>query len=110
MLQECTSYQQFRSLLEQSHETPVIFFKHSLRCPISAGANADVRSFAEHHPDIPCVWLNVVEHKELSRRIATETGIPHQSPQAYIFRNGRIAWDASHGAITLKALTDQLTA
>jgi len=110
MLQECTSFDQFQSLLDRSHATAVVFFKHSTRCPISAGANADVHDFAAAHPDIPCWRLNVVEHKELSRHIARETGIAHQSPQVFVFRDGRTAWHASHGAITRAALSEQVFA
>lgn len=32
--------------------------------------------------------------------------MPHQSPQAILFRDGQAAWDASHGAITAESLAE----
>jgi bacillithiol system protein YtxJ len=109
MLQECTTYEEFRSLMRDSRRTPVVLLKHSTRCPISAGAMADFKTFAEEHPEIPCWWINIVEHRELARQVADDTGIAHQSPQVFIFRDERSAWHASHGAITRRALISNLS-
>jgi bacillithiol system protein YtxJ len=42
--------------------------------------------------------------RELSRRVAEQTGIRHESPQAIILRNGQAVWSASHFDITAEAV------
>ncbi len=46
----------------------------------------------------------VQKARELSRRIETETGLRHESPQAIVLRNGEAVWSASHWSITIDAL------
>ena len=41
---------------------------------------------------------------ELSRRVAEQTGIQHESPQAIVLRNGGVVWSASHFDITTEAV------
>ncbi|MFL6212176.1 MAG: bacillithiol system redox-active protein YtxJ [Pyrinomonadaceae bacterium] len=86
-------------LLARSHESPVILFKHSLTCPISARAYREMQQFAGE------VALVVVQRaREVSRAVETVTGVQHESPQAIILRNGRPAWSASHFDITADAV------
>jgi bacillithiol system protein YtxJ len=42
--------------------------------------------------------------RELSRRVAEQTGVRHESPQAIILRNGQAVWTASHFDITAEAV------
>ena len=87
------------NLLALSHEEPVVLFKHSLTCPISAAAYRQMLEVAS-----PVALVVVQRARELSREIAARTGIRHESPQAIIFRHGRAVWNASHYAITAEAV------
>jgi bacillithiol system protein YtxJ len=108
MIQTCHSLDDFKQLISESEDQPVVLFKHSTRCPVSAMANAEVEDFAAANPRISC-WLNwVVEDRALSRQIADITGIIHESPQVLIFHQGKVVWDISHSSITEDALMEAI--
>lgn len=86
-------------LLVRSHTEPVIVFKHSTTCPISAAAYAEMSEVSND------VSLVVVQHaRDVSREIETRTGLRHESPQAIILRNGKVVWNASHWSIKAGAV------
>ena len=91
--------QALESLFTLSGSQPVIIFKHSSTCPISAAAHREMSRVAAD------VSLVVVQRaRELSLRVAEQTGIRHESPQAIILRNGQAVWSASHFDITAEAV------
>ena len=82
-------------LLARSHRAPVVLFKHSLTCPISARAYREMERYGGE------VALVVVQRAPaVSREVAARTGVRHESPQAIVLRDGRAAWSASHFDIT----------
>ena len=86
-------------LLARSHEGPVLLFKHSSTCPISAHAYREMREVKS-----PVSIVVVQRSRELSREVAARTGVPHESPQALVLRNGRAVWSASHFEVTADAV------
>ena len=86
-------------LLARSHEGPVLLFKHSSTCPISARAYREMRAVKS-----PVSIVVVQQSRELSREVAARTGVPHESPQALVLRNGRAVWSASHFEVTADAV------
>lgn len=104
----CTTEDELRRLLAESQAQPVVLFKHSTRCPISAAGRRQFLAFAEAHPEVPCWEVLVVEQRPLSQQIATETGVAHQSPQAMVLKAGKPVWHASHYNITQSALEQAL--
>jgi bacillithiol system protein YtxJ len=94
---------EFDDLLARSHEAPVVLFKHSTTCPISARAHRQMLQLA---PEVAGqISLVIVQRaRELSRRVAEQTGIQHESPQTIILRNGQAVWSASHFDITAEAV------
>ncbi len=90
-------------LLARSHDAPVIIFKHSTTCPISSRAHKQMSQVATGVAGQ--ISLVIVQRaRELSRRVAEQTGIQHESPQAIILRNGGVVWSASHFDITTEAV------
>ncbi len=77
-------------------------FKHSTTCPISAAAADVVR---RHSWQAPLYWVNVIEQRPLSNRVAERYGVRHESPQLLKISNGvaEAAW--SHFDITADAIT-----
>jgi bacillithiol system protein YtxJ len=88
-------------LLARSHDEPVIVFKHSATCPISAAAYAEMSRVSN---DVSMVIVQ--RARELSREIEARTGVQHESPQAIILRNGQAVWNASHWSIKASAVDD----
>lgn len=93
-------------LVARSHQNPVVLFKHSTTCPISAAAHQQMSDLGGE------VALVVVQTaRDVSREVATRTGIRHETPQAIILRNGKSVWSASHWDVTAErvksAMSDQ---
>jgi bacillithiol system protein YtxJ len=81
-----------------------ILFKHSPRCPVSAFAYREVTAFLAKSPDVPVHLVDVISHREVSRRIAEMSGVRHESPQILVVRDGTVAFHASHEGVTAKTL------
>jgi bacillithiol system protein YtxJ len=79
--------------------------KHSLTCDISKGAKDEYEKFAQF-TDTPLYMLYVQEARPLSNDIAEKYEVKHESPQALLFQDNKIIWNASHRAITEQALKD----
>ncbi|HEX8285782.1 MAG TPA: bacillithiol system redox-active protein YtxJ [Pyrinomonadaceae bacterium] len=82
-------------LFARSNEEPVLLFKHSNACPISARAHREMEAVKT-----PVSIVVVQENRDLSREVAERTGVRHETPQAFVIRNGRVVWNASHFDIT----------
>jgi bacillithiol system protein YtxJ len=86
-------------LLARSHREPVVLFKHSLTCPISARAHREMKQLGGE------VALVVVQRaRAVSDEVAARTGIGHESPQVFVLRDGKAVWSASHFDITAAAV------
>lgn len=85
----------------RSQQRPVVIFKHSLTCPISAAAYEEMTGF-----DGEVALLEVQRSRELSQEIEERLGVAHESPQVIILQNGQVVWSASHFKITAAAVTD----
>jgi bacillithiol system protein YtxJ len=104
MIQDCRTRADFERIVRDSRERPVFLLKHSTRCPISRSALSAYQRFGDDKPDAGLWKVLVVEDALLSRQIARDTGVRHQSPQALLFHEGSVVWHDSHWAITEEAL------
>jgi bacillithiol system protein YtxJ len=94
------------AVLERSGGRPVLIFKHSTTCPISAGAYREWQAFLAGPSAVRVdhAWVRVREERPVSLAIAERTGVAHESPQALLVKGGKVLWHASHHAITRRAL------
>jgi len=103
-------------LLSESHTRPLLLFKHSYSCGISAEAldelvehlNADV--IAAGMPEPQYAMVTVQTDREVSNAVSARLGVRHETPQALLVRNGRVVWAASHFRVTASAMKDALSA
>jgi bacillithiol system protein YtxJ len=98
-LTKIESAEQLDELFERSYSEPVIIFKHSIRCGISAHV-LDMAGEIDGE-------LNVVivqDNRDLSDEIAKRTGHTHQSPQAFVIRDGKATYHATHYGISPKSI------
>ncbi len=100
-LQEITSHEQWKELLEQSEDQPFFIFKHSTTCPISAFAHKQVSNF---ETDLPVYYVKVIENRPISLEMADDLNVQHQSPQAILVMHRLAKWDQSHYDITQETL------
>lgn len=90
-------------LLEQSKEKPVVIFKHSTTCPVSAGAYQQMAALKDE-----VALVEVQSARDISSEIASSTGVEHASPQVIILRNGKPVWHTSHWDITKETVENAL--
>ena len=96
------------TLDEALRSEQAVLYKHSTSCPVSAVVIDEVLRFAETHPAWSIYVLKVLEHRDLSDAVAERFGVPHESPQVFIFRQGRPVWHTSHYEITAQSLSRHL--
>ncbi|HVW10207.1 MAG TPA: bacillithiol system redox-active protein YtxJ [Bryobacteraceae bacterium] len=90
---------------ELKREELAVLFKHSSTCGVSWAAQTQVKKFEAANPDIPVYTISVRQDRELSRQIAQETRIRHESPQVIVFRRGVPVANASHQDVTVDFLS-----
>ena len=88
----------------RSHRAPVIIFKHSNTCPVSAGAYREVSKL-----DVEVELLTVQLARDVSREVESRTGVRHESPQVLLLRNGTAVWSASHWNVTSQAVAQAMS-
>jgi len=94
-----TDMKAFEEIADRSKERPVVIFKHSLTCAISAGAYDQMAEFEGE-----VALIEVQRARELSTEIENRLGVEHESPQVIVLRNGQVVWNASHFKITADAV------
>ena len=92
-------------LFEESFERPIVLLKHSVTCGISSGVYREVSQVAT---DVNVIVIQT--HRELSNAIAQRTGVRHESPQAFVLRDGKPIYHASHYDIEAGHIEENLTA
>ncbi len=94
----------YENILAASHDKDQLIFKHSFRCSISAMAKSKLDEYDKPIEDIDFYLLDVVENRDLSRYIAADLDIIHQSPQVLLIKDGKCVYDASHWAINMEEI------
>ncbi len=94
---------------KESHNKPVVLFKHSIRCSISSMA----LNRLESDWDIPIedaipVYLDLINFREISNKIASDLNITHQSPQILVVKNGVCVYHASHSQIDVEGIKENV--
>jgi len=108
-LVELTSTEDFDKVWEQSTEEPVLVFKQSTTCPISAAAFEEYQNYLkEDGKDGSGYFLKVRESRDVSNHVADVTELEHQSPQFLLIKDKSVVWNASHNNITADAIKAEI--
>ncbi len=93
-----TDSQQLNDIVEESQQHPVLIFKHSTRCSISATSLSRVeRQWKDELAgDLKPYYLDLIAYRPISSQIATQFGVAHESPQVLVIQNGVCTYHASH--------------
>ena len=99
-------------LLSQSTTRPLLLFKHSYSCGISAEALDELVEHlnSEEVEAARYAMVTVQTHRDISNAVATRLGVRHETPQALLIRDGRVVWAASHFRVTAKSVRAALSA
>ncbi|MDH3648286.1 MAG: bacillithiol system redox-active protein YtxJ [Saprospiraceae bacterium] len=107
--QNLESVPQIDKLADQSYKYPVLIFKHSTRCNISAIAKMrleDQWTFLTGDQSI--YFLDILRFRDVSNAIAERFSVHHESPQLLVIDNGDCTYDASHFDIHLRDIQELL--
>ncbi|MES2627536.1 MAG: bacillithiol system redox-active protein YtxJ, partial [Bacteroidota bacterium] len=89
---------QLTSLIADNQQSgsPIAIFKHSTRCSISATVKSRLERKWPFSDEFPIYLLDLLEHRDISDRIAGELSIQHESPQLIVLNQGKVMYHASH--------------
>jgi bacillithiol system protein YtxJ len=99
-------------IIEESQENPVVIFKHSTSCSISAMALSRLeRNWNENEMgQVKAYYLDLISYRDVSNAIAEKFGVMHQSPQVLLIKNGECVYDDSHMGISYQNLKSGIAA
>lgn len=92
--------QQLEEIILNSDSKPQVIFKHSTRCSVSSMVKNRLDK-KEQPQEMDFYYLDLIKHRNISNKIATDFQVPHQSPQVLIINNGKCIYDESHSGITM---------
>ncbi|TXF91535.1 bacillithiol system redox-active protein YtxJ [Neolewinella aurantiaca] len=96
------------SIIDRSRVVPCLILKHSTRCPISSMAKNRVEMSWDFEDDqLEAYYLDLIAFRDISNHIADEFGVPHESPQALLIKDGKCVYNASHLNIRVSDLKAQ---
>ncbi len=91
---------QIDEIVSKSSQKPQVIFKHSTRCSISSMAKN--RLDKKNAPEgIDFYYLDLIQFRKISNKIAVDFNVTHQSPQVLIIDHGICIYDESHSGITM---------
>ncbi len=98
-------------VIAASDGRPLLLFKHSYTCGVSAEALDELVAHLNDQPaDVDYAMVTVQTHRDVSNAVARKLGIRHETPQALLIRDGRVVWSASHFRVTANAVVDAINA
>ena len=104
-----TREEQIQEIVEESKQAPVVIFKHSTSCSISATAKGRLeRQWADNNIAAKPYYLDLLAYRPISNQLARTFAIAHESPQLLLIRDGICVYDASHLGIRLDEVKKHL--
>lgn len=104
-VQELQTIQEWESAFADSQNQPLLVFKHSMTCPISAEAFSEWNTFTQECTgNLKCVVVMVQKARAICDAIEKDTGVQHESPQVLLIDNKTCVQHASHQSITTSFL------
>ena len=99
------SEDQLQEIVLNSDTKPQVIFKHSTRCSVSSMAKN--RLDKKNQPEgIDFYYLDLIQYRKISNRIAADFDVTHQSPQILIIDHGKCVYDESHSGITMEDIVE----
>ena len=105
-----TREDQIQDIIEESKQKPVVIFKHSTSCSISATAKGRLeRQWSESDlAHVKPYYLDLLSYRPVSNQVARTFDIEHESPQLLLIRNGECILDQSHSDISVDEVNEVL--
>ena len=101
--EEIATKEALEDVLDRSLDGPVVLYLHDPYCGLSAMAHQEVSRLG-----FPVACVDVNARHDLSMEVERLTGVRHESPQAFVLRDRRARWSASHRKVTASAILDAM--
>ena len=106
---DLTQINQLDQLITESAATPVVIFKHSTRCDLSAAMLMRFeRTYEFNETALKPVFLDLRQFREVSDEISSRFGVVHQSPQLLLIKDKKVVYSANHDDIFAKSLEGKI--
>lgn len=95
------SEEDLNKAIENSFTSKIAIFKHSTSCFISKTVLKNFEKEIEnsdHKAEL--YFLDLLAHRSISNKIASDLNIRHESPQLLVIENGKVINSASHQHIS----------
>ena len=100
---------QLDALEKESFDKPVVIFKHSISCGLSAMARYQLeRDWDFPMGNLSFYFLDLINYRAVSNEIADRFGVHHQSPQIIVLKDGKAVYNTSHHKISIQDLKQAL--
>lgn len=95
---DLVSPEQLQTIRKESQESPVVIFKHSTTCSISAMALHRLQRKSSA-VSAKVYYLDLRANREVSNLVSTTFDVEHESPQVLIIDKGEAVYHRSHSDI-----------
>ena len=100
---------QINQLIEESTIQPVVIFKHSVSCGISANAKHRLeKGFSKIRDKTSFYYLDLLANRNVSNAVAKQLNVTHQSPQIIVIDNKEVVHTSSHFAISVSRIREAI--
>jgi bacillithiol system protein YtxJ len=109
--QPLTSLADLQQAKSLSQTQPVVIFKHSTECPVSASALRRLEQGwlqDEKQPKMTIFYLDLLRYRSLSNLIAEDFEVKHESPQILLLVQGKAVAHLSHHQISYSAIEEAI--
>jgi bacillithiol system protein YtxJ len=96
---------QLEEIKAKSTDRPQLIFKHSTRCSTSAVVKGRLER-GKGPETIDFYYLDLINYRPVSNRIADLFQVDHESPQVLLIRDGQCIYDESHMGITMADIVE----
>lgn len=100
---ELDTIERLDELIAESHTRPVLVFKHSSTCGISHDVLSQMEVL-DHEIHV----IVVQESRAISNAVEQRLGTRHASPQAFVLRDGKPVYHATHYGIDAERILEHL--
>ncbi len=103
-----TSVAQLDAIESESYDMPIVIFKHSTSCSISAMVKNRLDSNSSTSTEI-YYYLDLLRFRDISNAVAKKFQIQHESPQVLLLKDGTVTYTDSHTAISFAELQKHIS-
>ena len=97
--------EQFDEMEKISETKPVLIFKHSTSCGISAMIFDRLKGGSDKlTAEVAVFYLDLLSFRPISNEVAARYNILHQSPQVLLLKNGKVDYHKSHHSVSPEAI------